>query len=437
MNEEIKNRTILVITVIFLLITVIAMAFVFAIKGEGKTKDVPKVYLKQVYSSDYELSVLNDAFYIGKYNGNMNVIIDSNGLEVVDNIDVTYDAFYITISGEYLFYYVNGSNLTTYVFNGSSFVQKHSYEVNDSIKPILYNGIIYGFSFIEGNRLCLIDINNADIVVLNNLKLVNNYSSYLVLENEMEFKGVVDLKGNVLIPFDYDDIWGAGNNFIVSVSDRKLLVDLNNNILIDNSKDIIYSNNYYVVVNDKNKIVLYDKNINVLTKNEINNGENVRVYNIGSSVVVAFDNYFYVVNDSVKKYDGNMFTYNNMFGYYFNNVIYILDDNLNVCKEISFAEGVNISSIDILPFIISVKVINGENTEFKNYDFNFESIKAKENIVYKGDNFFVYLNNKDDIDELIITDLRNDVINTSTGNKVVVNNNYVIIDGGIYKIVAE
>ena len=91
MNEEMKNRTILVVTVVFLLITVVVMAFVFALMGEGKTKDVPKVSLKQLYSSEYELSFLNDAFFIGKYNGNMNTIIDNNGLEVISNIEVTFD----------------------------------------------------------------------------------------------------------------------------------------------------------------------------------------------------------------------------------------------------------------------------------------------------------------------------------------------------------
>ena len=82
-------------------------------------------------------------------------------------------------------------------------------------------------------------------------------------------------------------------------------------------------------------------------------------------------------------------------------------------------------------------MMNGDITEVKNYDYNFESVKAKENIVYKGANFFVYLNNKDDVDELIITDLRNDVIETVTGKNIVINKDYVLIDGSIYKIVAE
>lgn len=438
MNEEMKNRTILVVTVVFLLITVVVMAFVFALMGEGKTKDVPKVSLKQLYSSEYELSFLNDAFFIGKYNGNMNTIIDNKGLEVISNIEVPFDSYYKVDDNEYLFYDLSGNNLNTYVFNGDTLLQKSSYSVNSSLKPIVFGNYIYGFYYIDGFKLVVIDINNSSNVVLNNLEVVGNYKSYIFVKNEDGKTGVIDIKGNVVIPFEYDSVVGSMNDtFIVSINDRKFLIDKNNNVLIDSSKNILNCNDIYLVLNDKNRIALFDNNIKMLTKYEIIYDDSLDVFKLDNNYVISLNDEFYFVNDRVTHYDGSFFEYNGSYAYYLNNVIYLVDNNLNVVKEISYSNDISIEDIIVFPFIISVKIMNGDIIEVKNYDYNFESVKAKENIVYKGANFFVYLNNKDDVDELIITDLRNDVIETVTGKNIVINKDYVLIDGSIYKIVAE
>ena len=163
--------------------------------------------------------------------------------------------------------------------------------------------------------------------------------------------------------------------------------------LIDSSKNILNCNDIYLVLNDKNRIALFDNNIKMLTKYEIIYDDSLDVFKLDNNYVISLNDEFYFVNDRVTHYDGSFFEYNGSYAYYLNNVIYLVDNNLNVVKEISYSNDISIEDITVFPFIISVKIMNGDITEVKNYDYNFESVKAKENIVYKGANFFVYLNN--------------------------------------------
>ena len=447
MNEENKNRYILVVTVVLLLVSVMVVGVGLALNGKSKTKELPKIELKQIYSSEYDLKTLNDAFYIGMYEDNLSVIIDNVGLEVfVSDYDIPFDHFYKMTNGNYLFYNFDDNYLSTFVFNGSQLSQSYAFNALGKVDPILLNigneNNLLGFAYNYEDKLYILNIYDGTSVILNNVYLENYVvnNNYLIVKNDENKYGVIDLKGNLVIPYEYDNIQGTLNNtFIVSVGNQSFVLDEFGNSIGDKYTTIYGFKDYYIVLNNKGKMALCDINMNLVTKFEMEyvNGSIIDLYLSDEIILIKLDGKFYVIDDNVNEVRGTLYKINNTFMYYSDSIFYVLDADMNVVDEISVREGYELSKVTAKNNFIKLTLKNEEEEIYEYFNTHMEKLEAKDNLVYTHNNYYVYLNNKDDIKELVITDIHNVVITTITGVNISLNKDYVVVDKSIYKIVAE
>lgn len=456
----------------------------FTISFSTNNSDV-KLRLDQIYSSDYNLLCLDNKYFIGGYEDNkIDVIIDEDGNEIIRNIDdVYYDNIYKLKDERFLIYNNNNDILTTYIFDGKK-IEKF-YEIKDIkyIKPIVYKGIdkeyIVGFvSSIDGN-LYLYGLNNAGIVVVNDVTLVaDSYSddtyyiyneNYLAVKNKEDLYGVITLDGEIVIDYKYSDILNThGNSFIALNEKGKYgIIDYSDNVIIDFKYKVIDQyDSYYLFVNKDNKMALYDAEYKKITGYKMKYNslieydlrssiKSINLYKVNGKVAVV-NNYLEDINgteyDSHKLYiiDGDSIVKDiTEVGFGYDNIVYTYDKNYVVSiytSDISLLCNIqlnnvkkvlNVSSVDTE--VIKINYVDLNDKKVTNYyDLSGKKINFKlGSLLFTDINYKGYISKKTKENVLTIYDLNNVKLNSVRGKIIEKYGNYLVVDNSIYRIVVE
>ncbi len=476
MEKEKRNQLILIFTVILLLIGVIGI-FVYIILDEKKTDKVVSVKINQIYSSEYNLKSIGD-FYLGMLNENaITTVIDNEGKEVIHlNEEIYFDNYFKMADDRYLIYSNKDNNLITYLFDGKK-IDKY-YEIKDVgvVSPLVYNNGMnkYIISFISYKKdgLYLYSLDNSGIAVVDNVVLLPDYSNsdvyytfndnYLPVLNNKGKAGVVNLLGEVVIDFKYDDIANTYNNtFIVEKNKKYGIVGADNKVLVDiKYKGISLYQDGYLLINEDNKMALFDSKLNRLTKYKMDYNDkefNLRYDNgnfvkkSGDYYVVA-NNYLEDVND-IEYNKHNLYVVSNSkitknikeIGFGIGDVYYSYDDNYKVTiyngrfeKKFDFVldDAYKINNIEYVnDDIVRVNYITEEGSTKHVY----VSAKGKEDfdlgtIIYKGNEFALFVTTNGSSNIIKAYDSKLNELSQLECYEYEVIGDYIIADNAIYHI---
>lgn len=472
MNKDKKNQIILVGSVVFLIIAVIVAAIVFnAVENDKEVKF--KVTFDQLYNSDYDLHYLDKGYFFGTYDNKINVFIDGEGREILktDNL-ISYDNFYKMLDGRYLFYSNVDNVLNTYIFDGKSFDLYYSINDVTYVKPIVSDDYIMGFTSFLNDKLYLYNLDNDGINVLNDAtlmadKFVNNVyysnnSKYIVVENKDDLYGVVNINGETIIDYKYKDIISLSNdNFIVKTKkDKYGIIDINGKSVVTDKYDgIIPFDDNYIFIKGK-KMALFNSEYDNVTGFKMSYNDllgfnyrsnmSVNLYNVGDNIVVV-NNY----EEDLYKRD---YQYHEMYvikknkivdtitqvGFNSDKVIYsydekynltIYDDNLEKKDKFKLKNVNKIVSIDSYSLdTLLIKYIDNNDKEVtKVFNYNGNVIEDAEKVLLSNSVYYVV--NSDT--KLIIRDYDGNEVSSVVGNVVYVDNDYIIVDHILYRLVIE
>ena len=482
MENEKKNRYIVIIVVCALLLIVFLFAIYAFLKIRNNDEKLLNVKINQLYSSDYNLNNVDNTYFIGTYDNNtIDVIIDNLGHEVYKSIDeFKYDSMYKMKDGKYLIYSNNNNKLVTYTFDGKEVNKFYEIDGVSLVKPILYKGIndsyIIGFASMVDDDLYLYNLNNSGILVINDSSLVGDFNdngiyftyneNYLVVKNNDNLMGVVDILGNVVIDYKYYNIINTYDDSFIAVNDKSKygIIDKNDKVLISFKYSVIdYYNDYYLIVDTKNKMALYSNKYEKITDFDMNydsliefdlrsSFNSINLYRVDGKVVVV-NNYLEAKNgieyDKHTLYiiDGNNIVKKiNQVGFDFNDVLYTYDDEYNVSIydnqfNVLFEFKLdNVKKIDKIFYasrdVICVSFINNkEEIEKKYFDSNWKEVPfGLGELVIKNTYYYGYLKENKDGQVLTLYDLDGNYLDDISGNKINIYGDYIIIDNSIYQI---
>ena len=476
MEKEKRNQLILIFTVVLLLIGVIGIFVHLGLK-EKRTDKVVSVKINQVYSSEYKLKNIGD-FYIGMLNdNNISTIIDKEGKEIIHlNEEIYFDNYFKMADDRYLIYSNKDNNLVTYLFDGGK-IDKY-YEIKDVgvVSPLVYNNGLnkYIISFIsyKDSNLYLYSLDNSGIAVVDNVVILPDYSnsdvyytyndSYIPVLNNNGKVGVVNLLGEVVIDYKYDDIINTYNkSFIVEKNNKYGIVDINNKELIDiKYKGISLYNDGYLLINDDNKMALYDNKLKKITKFKMDynkNEFNLRYDNgnymkkSGDYYVVA-NNYLEDVNDI--EYDKhNMYIISNgkisknieEIGFGLGDVYYSYGSKFNVTiyngrfeKKFDFLidDAYKINNVEYVnDDIVKVNYITeGGSTKYLYVSSNGKEDLDLGSIIYRGNEFALFVNTNGSSNIIKAYDSKLNELAQLECYEYEVVGDYIIADDSIYHI---
>ena len=100
MDIEKRNRYILIIVIVLMLISVLVTGIFMAL--EHKNSEVTtNVKLNQIYTSDYELVSLDGNYFFGMYENKIHAIIDKEGVEIYKTDEGINNASWYQLSDGY------------------------------------------------------------------------------------------------------------------------------------------------------------------------------------------------------------------------------------------------------------------------------------------------------------------------------------------------
>lgn len=481
MNEEVKNRKI-VIGLIFIMLFIVLVFVVYSVLKKDRNdlnKDLIKI--NQVYSSDYDLTYLGDNYFIGSYENNViNVIINQNGQEIYeDSVGINYDSYYKTKDGKYLIYNNIDNKLNIYLFDGKVIEQKDVVDKFSYVKPIIYKKYdieyIVGFMSILEDDFYLYDLSSGNTVLIEDSLFMGDYiengiyyvysDKYLVVKNNENFMGVIDFDGNIIVDFKYKNIVNTYSDSFVALSkkDKYGIIDINEKKLVKfNNKAIDCFENGCLVVNSNNKMALYDysyanvtdfvMNYNTLIEYDLRSKNNsVNLYTVGDKKIVV-NNYLEAKNGI--EYDKHsLYIINNneivknikQVGFGATDVLFTYDENFNInifdneFIELFSIKIKNLKKIENIEYvskdIVCIKYLNNEEKSvLEYYDLNGEKVDFNlGEVVIKHENFYGYIKN-DRIMKLSLYDIDGEVLDNISGNNISIFDDFIIVDNAIYHI---
>lgn len=482
MADNERNRKTLVTVIVGLLFFVLGFGCFSVTYSNRNKENIIDLKINQLYSSDYELSSLDNKFFIGSYEpSKIDVIIDSEGNEIYKNTNgIYYDGIHKLKDERYLIYDNNEGNLTTYLFDGITI--ENFYEIKDVnyVKPIIYTSIdkeyIVGFASMIDNNLYLYDLNSSGIIVVPGVSLVADNSTdnayyiynenYLVVKNTKELMGVITLDGNVVIDYKYKDIINDSNDTFIALNKNNKygIIDKNNKVIVKfNYKVIDKFDTYYVFVDQSNKMALYDNNYKRITKYQMdyntlidysirNVHNSINLYKVNGKIAIV-NNYLEDINgteyDKHKVYiiDGNKIVKSiTQIGFGYDNVIYTYDKKYNVSiynTDLSLLFKVkleNVAKIEEISSVnndtIKIKYLDKEEKTYTLYydlEGNEKEFKLG-NLVIKDVEYRGYIKSKKGIKTLTLYDLEDNMLASVYGNNISINDRYLIVDNSIYRI---
>lgn len=474
MNEVKRNQLIIVTVVVFLIICVLIAAIAFNVTKE-KNGGSFEVMFDQLYNSEYDLHPLGTDMFFGTYDNKLNVFIDKDGKEILktDSL-IDYDAYYKTVEGNYMFYSNKDGKLIIYVFDGKSFNMYHTFENVSYAKPIISNDIIVGFTSFVDDKLYLYGLENDGINVLYEDTLVadnfkdnvyyNNSNKYFVVSNKDGKHGAVNIKGEYIIKCEYDDLISLSNdNFIAKNNKNKYgIIDNVGNVKVKYLYDgIIPYGDYYVFIKGT-KMALFDKEFNNLTKFKMNYNDllefnyrkdlSVKLYNVGEKIVIInnyLEDYYksdYINHNMYVIEEGKIVETIKQVGFYSDKVIYSFDSkynfkiynkDLNVIKEFKLEDSEKIDKINSVEYYNDDTLLIRYSSLEKDYKklFNYEGRKVKSSDKVLLSNSMYYVVHEDN--KVIVYGLDDKKLTETVGKVNYIDNNFIILDKVLYRIVVE
>jgi len=478
MEETKRDQVILILVIVILFLIIIGIILITVFKDSNlinlSTSD--KV-MQQIYSLDYDLEVLDDNYFLGLYDNKVSVVIDTDGKEVAHtDKDIVYENVDLISEDEYLFYFKENDNLKMYIFNGSSIEKYDVLEDENYYKPIygyLEDGKEYlkGFLLASGN---IYNITKKEILELTDYTFIGDYyedetyylrTDYLTVKNKDGLVGTIDDEGREIIPCKYGDL-------VMNDNDDAIVLDSKGNYgVIDSNLEekieisyqgIMNFGSYYVVINKKNKMAIYKEDGTKLT-DYVFNYDSLIKFNLRSNNSLYLEeknNYLYLVNNYLEnkykiEYDKhNLYIIDKSgeyktlteYGYGFGNNLYTYDENYNIIfydklGEIEFQISLenakdlfNVDEVAIDVYKIEyMDSLENKETLYVNDKGEIVEFNLGEKVLELGD-LYGYITEDDTYKKLTIYDSMGNVAKEISGEKIIVNGNYVIVDKSIYKI---
>lgn len=482
MEKEKINQMFVIIVIMVLLIFVVVFIVSTLLSSKEENIDKLQVKFNQIYSSDYELRAIDDKYFIGSYEKNIiNVIIDNNGQEIYKgNENIYYENIYKTKNDEYIIYNNIDNKLNVYLFDGEKMETLYNLDNVSYIKPVIYKGIdqeyIVCFVSVVNDDLYIYSLDNIGMKIIDDVSLMGDQindnfyyiynDEYLVVKNKEEKMGVIDLFGEVVIDYKYDNILNTYNNSFIVLDDSKYgIIDEHGEKLLKSSYKAIYDfGNYYIVVNTKNKMALYNEEYDNLTGFKMDydslipfdlrgSVRSVMLYKVNGKIVVV-NNYFEDVNKT--EYDKHDFYIINgegiqkeieQIGFGCGNVVYTYDDDYKIKIYDNYFETIleyklnNVSKVEDILLVgnnlYQVIYYDNENKLTKVYidndgqerDYDLGTILFDKTL-YTG-----FIKEEDNLLSLTMYDKNLEILDTLEGKYIDNVGDYVVVDNSIYKIV--
>ena len=474
MDKDRKNRIFLILIVIFLLLFVVGIGIYefFGKKKENNNK--LNVSIVEIYASDYELIKQGD-FFLGIKDNKVYLVLSSDGKELYRNEEgMPYQSIFETRDGSFLLYDNRDNILSTMLYDedNNSFINLQTIDKVNYAKPIVYEGkdkkYVLGFCSNDDDNLYLYN-SNVGIKVLNHTSLVADkydqkkdlyftYTEYIVVRNSTGMVGLIDVYGNTMVDYQYNNIVGLKNNkyIVINKNNTYNVIDNKGNKLLDNDYQYIsYKDGYYFVMKN-NKVAIFDEELTQLSGFIMN-------HNIGE-LNLREDNYFSVRKINNKYYMWNNdgmkdFTYNDLyivsnkkdnnkynigsFGIsdfiynYIDGELVIYNNNFEEIKRIGLGTEVKYV-LDITTVengTLFIEYINNDLEEAYCYVNSDGTLYNNKNgkMIRKTDNYLVYKKNK----ELVIVNYNGEVLNNIKGEDIKISASYLIVDNNLYKIIIK
>ena len=482
MEKEKINQMFVIIVIMVLLIFVVVFVVSTLLSSKEDNVDKLQVKFNQIYSSDYELRAIDDKYFIGSYEKNIiNVIIDNNGQEIYKgNENIYYENIYKTKNDEYIIYNNIDNKLNVYLFDGEKMETLYNLDNVSYIKPVIYKGIdqeyIVCFVSVVNDDLYIYSLDNIGMKIIDDVSLMGDQindsfyyiynDEYLVVKNKEEKMGVIDLFGEVVIDYKYDNILNTYNNSFIVLDDSKYgIIDEHGEKLLKSSYKAIYDfGNYYIVVNTKNKMALYNEEYDNLTGFKMDydslipfdlrgSVRSVMLYKVNGKIVVV-NNYLEDVNKT--EYDKHDFYIINgediqkeieQIGFGCGNVVYTYDDDYKIKIYDNYFETIleyklnNVSKVEDILLVgnnlYQVIYYDNENKLTNVYidndgqerDYDLGTILFDKTL-YTG-----FIKEEDNLLSLTMYDKNLEMLDTLEGKYIDNVGDYVVVDNSIYKIV--
>ena len=482
MEKEKINQMFVIIVIMVLLIFVVVFIVSTLLSSKEDNVDKLQVKFNQIYSSDYELRAIDDKYFIGSYEKNIiNVIIDNNGQEIYKgNENIYYENIYKTKNDEYIIYNNIDNKLNVYLFDGEKMETLYNLDNVSYIKPVIYKGIdqeyIVCFVSVVNDDLYIYSLDNIGMKIIDDVSLMGDQindnfyyiynDEYLVVKNKEEKMGVIDLFGEVVIDYKYDNILNTYNNSFIVLDDSKYgIIDEHGEKLLKSSYKAIYDfGNYYIVVNTKNKMALYNEEYDNLTGFKMDydslipfdlrgSVRSVMIYKVNGKIVVV-NNYLEDVNKT--EYDKHDFYIINggdiqkeieQIGFGCGNVVYTYDDDYKIKIYDNYFETIleyklnNVSKVEDILLVgnnlYQVIYYDNENKLTKVYidndgqerDYDLGTILFDKTL-YTG-----FIKEEDNLLSLTMYDKNLEILDILEGKYIDNVGDYVVVDNSIYKIV--
>lgn len=482
MEKEKINQMFVIIVIMVLLIFVVVFIVSTLLSSKEDNVDKLQVKFNQIYSSDYELRAIDDKYFIGSYEKNIiNVIIDNNGQEIYKgNENIYYENIYKTKNDEYIIYNNIDNKLNVYLFDGEKMETLYNLDNVSYIKPVIYKGIdqeyIVCFVSVVNDDLYIYSLDNIGMKIIDDVSLMGDQindnfyyiynDEYLVVKNKEEKMGVIDLFGEVVIDYKYDNILNTHNNSFIVLDDSKYrIIDEHGEKLLKSSYKAIYDfGNYYIVVNTKNKMALYNEEYDNLTGFKMDydslipfdlrgSVRSVMLYKVNGKIVVV-NNYLEDVNKT--EYDKHDFYIINgediqkeieQIGFGCGNVVYTYDDDYKIKIYDNYFETIleyklnNVSKVEDILLVgnnlYQVIYYDNENKLTKVYIDNDGQEKDYDlgTILFDKTLYTGFIKEEDNLLSLTMYDKSLEILDTLEGKYIDNVGDYVVVDNSIYKIV--
>lgn len=482
MEKEKINQMFVIIVIMVLLIFVVVFIVSTLLSSKEENIDKLQVKFNQIYSSDYELRAIDDKYFIGSYEKNIiNVIIDNNGQEIYKgNENIYYENIYKTKNDEYIIYNNIDNKLNVYLFDGEKMETLYNLDNVSYIKPVIYKGIdqeyIVCFVSVVNDDLYIYSLDNIGMKIIDDVSLMGDQindnfyyiynDEYLVVKNKEEKMGVIDLFGEVVIDYKYDNILNTYNNSFIVLDDSKYgIIDEHGEKLLKSSYKAIYDfGNYYIVVNTKNKMALYNEEYDNLTGFKMDydslipfdlrgSVRSVMLYKVNGKIVVVNNNLEDVNKTEYDKHDFYIINGEDIqkeieqIGFGCENVVYTYDDDYKIKIYDNYFETIleyklnNVSKVEDILLVgnnlYQVIYYDNENKLTKVYidndgqerDYDLGTILFDKTL-YTG-----FIKEEDNLLSLTMYDKNLEILDTLEGKYIDNVGDYVVVDNSIYKIV--
>ncbi len=443
MNEETRNRNIIIfIVILMLLILAIVSVLLVLDKNNGNNK---KVILEQKYISENKL-IGFDKYYFGIRDERIVSILGLDGeILYLDDFGVEYDKLYKTNIDTIVIYKKKNDSFKIFLFDGQSMYKSYDFKTKDDIKELVYDDVLLGFISekpdittiynLDGSTIELEDISIVPDYIVGDTYKFNSINSLIAKKKEL--CGAIDILGNTLINFDYEDLKNTTNSsYIAKLNNKYGVINKKKEVIIPITNDyIVDSNDGYVIFN-KN-IELYNKKGEKISHKKIKNkvkdidirDNNIFFYDKEYSDLLIIGKNMYVLKNKLTEIAVDEFYYDGFLVIYSDNTLSIYDEFFNkiLDNEIDLDKINKVYEVDNNDYYLEYtknikefKVILGKNMN--------KSISNE--LIYKTSNYLIYK----DKDNIVFKSYDGQVLETISSNDIIVNKNSIVLDNVIYKI---